>query len=94
MGVVSRISLYRAWSGTNNYYCVYLKSFHVARKYEVLMSTGSGRFIPGRHAMASFYPRGMVIIAGNSHKQLAEDVARSVFANYRVIRGLGRVRPY
>ena len=40
------------------------------------MSTG--RFIPGSHAMAGFYPRGMVIIAGNSHKQLAEDVARSV----------------
>ena len=40
------------------------------------MSTG--RFIPGSHGMAGFYPRGMVIVAGNSHRQLAEDIARSV----------------
>lgn len=45
------------------------------RTQEVLMSTG--RFIPGTHSMASLFPRGMVIISGNSHKNLAEDVARS-----------------
>ena len=30
---------------------------------------------PG-HAMSSPFPRGLVIIAGNSHPKLAEDIAR------------------
>lgn len=40
------------------------------------VSMSTGRYIPGTHSMASNFPRGMVIVAGNSHKQLADDVAR------------------
>lgn len=43
------------------------------------VSSNSGKMLSGRvpsGTMGNAYPRGLVILAGNSHRALAEEVAR------------------
>ena len=39
-----------------------------------------GALLASGHSMSTPFPRGLVILSGNSCPQLAEDVARSVYS--------------